>query len=551
MINARLKILVWAGFSVLALGVLRLIHLQVFKGNEFARQAFHSHYRRVNIEPRRGAVLDRHGRLLAATVMNDSVYADPVLINDVQKTSETLGDILGTPLSQIQSNLRRQDRRFVWLQRGVTPRQATAIAEANLPGVYFRREARRVYPSSSLFASVLGFTGVDGHGLAGLESSFDSFLSGTAGEDLQAFDALARPYDPDTIPLKEPVQGEDIVLSLDKTIQYFATSALRKMLIEENAGWGAAVVMNAVNGEVLAMVSEPSFNPHRFGQYPAEARRNRCISQVIEPGSTYKSITLAAALENQTIDLTSEIDCQNGEITVENATYSDWKAFSTLTAEDVIVFSSNVGTIKMARDTGARSVLDFSRKIGIGSLRSTEMPGAESGYLKDTGISSKTALASLSIGYGVAVTPLQLAAVYATFANGGYRVQPTLLKNAEQDVPVRVCSQDTAARVKHVLAQSVSRGTGKKARPRGYTAGGKTGTARRYNTETGRYDPDRVTCVFAGFAPVESPVISVCIVIDDPKKNKWASTVSARVFSQIVSRTLLYLGESPERKAAA
>ncbi len=250
------------------------------------------------------------------------------------------------------------------------------------------------------------------------------------------------------------------------------------------------------------------------------------------------------------VDLHETINCENGHITLGNHTFSDWKTFQTLSVEDVIVFSSNVGTIKIAQRVGGELLHQFACRLGLGSTVIPDLPGSEPGYVREVPKWTPAATASLSIGYGIAVTPLQLASVYAAFANGGWRIQPRIVLDTRVTPPVRVMTPQTARQVADVLIQTVSRGTAKNAAPAGYRAAGKTGTARWYDHEHAAYDPSRVTCVFTGFAPAESPMVSVCVVIDDPQKQKWSSQVTATLFSRIVDRTLLYLGEPPQRKVA-
>jgi len=529
----------------------RIVHLQIFMGNEFARQAFHSHYRRVGIKPRRGAIYDRNNRLLAATLASDSLCVDPVQISDAAATADMLKSLIPLSRNAILSRLEKSGSRFAWLCRGITPDIARKVRELNIPGLFFRSENKRIYPTSELMASVIGYSGVDGQGLGGIESSMNKALAGSPGEELQAFDALARPYNSDQILISESVPGKDLHLTLDSAIQYFASTEINRMIAEENALWGAAIVMDVDSGEILAMVSEPTFNPHLFSKSNSENRKNRCVSQLLEPGSTFKAITLAATLENQTCRLTDTIDCEGGKLKVGKSTFSDWKSFGTLSLPDVIVYSSNVGTIKIAQTMGGNKLYEFADKAGFGHIGLNAVPGVETGYIRNVSNWPPIALASLSIGYGIAVSPLQLASVYASFANGGYRITPSVLAQSSPAQPHRIMKKSTADAVSSILAEAVSRGTGKRARPESYSAAGKTGTARRYDHKTGQYDSNRVTCVFAGFAPANNPRISVCVVIDDPQKHKWASKVSATAFSRIVNRTLLYLGEPPERKIAA
>lgn len=533
---------------LLGLIIVRLVHLQIFLGYDYARRAFRSHYRRVELRPQRGVIWDRRHRLLAVSLACDSLCADPATISDPHRLAQCLTGILPEPREELEMKLSQKNRRFTWLHRHLTPAQSSALQALNDPGLFFRKEHRRFYPAGSQSAAILGFTGIDGTGLEGLESMYNGRLAGSSGEELIAVDALARPYSPERILLSEPVPGQDLTLTLDKTIQFLATTELEQSVEEEHALWGAAVVMDVHTGDVLALASIPGFNPHSFFDADSESRRNRCTSQLIEPGSTFKAITLASALDHNSIELHDVIDCENGRLRIGKHTFSDWKSFGTLSVEDVIVFSSNVGTIKIGQHVGGEKLHAFARRLGVGTTLMTEIPGSEPGYIRQVPKWPATATASLSIGYGLAVTPLQLAAIYAVFANGGWRVQPRILMDMPIVPPERVMRETTAGQIKSVLTQTIQRGTAKNAAPTGYPAAGKTGTARRYDHAKGIYDSSRVTCVFAGFAPADNPLISVCVVIDDPQKQKWASQVTATLFSRIVDRTLLYLGEPPQRK---
>ncbi len=306
--------------------------------------------------------------------------------------------------------------------------------------------------------------------------------------------------------------------------------------------------MDIETGAILAMVSEPGFNPHRFSDVPSEMRRNRAVSQLIEPGSTFKALTLSAALELNTISLTDMIDCSQGKLTIGQYSFNDWKNLGVISTEDVIVYSSNVGTIRIAQKTGGNQLYELAGAFGIGRNLNPDIPGSEAGYIRKPHTWTDLATASLSIGYGVAMTPLQIATVYSIFANGGYQVQPYIVQNGNSLDRRRIIEQQTADTITQILYQTVSRGTATRAKPELFSAAGKTGTSRRYDHDKKAYVPGSVTCVFAGFAPAENPRISICVVIDDPRIHKWASEVTAVVFSNIANKTLLYLGEIPGRK---
>nr|HPQ40287.1 penicillin-binding transpeptidase domain-containing protein [bacterium] len=378
----RYKILVIAGVGVISLLFGRIVHLQVFKGNAFARQAFHSHFRRVMVQPRRGAIWDRAGRLLAVTLTADSLCADPVQIVDPDDLADRLAKIIPVSRKVLTDRLARTDRRFMWLHRGLLPEQSERVRKLDARGLFFRRERRRVYPAGDDFGQLLGFCSIDGRGLEGFEAAMEAMLSGEPGEELQAFDALARPYSGDSIVIREAIQGDDLHLTVDSAIQHFASAELRRVLNEEQALWGAAVVMDVHSGDVLAMVTEPGFNPHRFSDVPADRRRNRCTTHLLEPGSTFKAVTLAAAIETDQFRLTDRVFCENGRYHVDRTEFSDWKAFGELTAEDVIAYSSNIGTIKMAHAVGGPELVSLAGRLGIGRMEVEGLPGMEAAYIR-------------------------------------------------------------------------------------------------------------------------------------------------------------------------
>ncbi len=537
-----------AGTSLMTLIAIRLIHLQIFQGAKFAKAAFYEHYRLVERHGRRGSIFDCQGRLLAVSLACDSLYADPKQIEDTVQLANTLSRILGDAPERYLERLSRKDRRFVWLYRNMTPTQSDALQQSTGKGIYFRKERFRYYPAGTETACIVGISSIDGDGLEGIEQSANSILTGKTGHELVSQDGLSRPYGAEDLILSESEDGKDITLTIDLGIQHYVSVELRKIMEEEHAQWGAVVVIDPRNGEIIAMVSEPHFDPNNYENTTPEMRRNRCLSQLVEPGSTFKAITFAAALSNGFLDPTETIDCLNGSIRIGNTKYSDWKPFGLLTAADVLVNSSNVGTIRIGQRVGGLKLANSAQRFGFGENIMPFFQSNQMGYIRTEAAARPASNASLSIGYGLAVTPIQLAAAYAIFAAQGMKVPPKIIHGQQTDIPVRVLEPEIAETMKTLLHQVIVRGTGKLAEPTYYTAAGKTGTARRYDPLEGRYDANRVTCVFAGFAPVDNPRIAVGIVIDDPQEHQWASKVTAPLFARIVDRTLRYLGVTPQEK---
>ncbi len=548
--NRRIRFVLVLGTLLMAGICARLVHLQLLQGAIYARAAFNEHFRLVNRQPRRGSILDREGRILAVSLASDSVYADPKVMRDSDNISRQLSEVLDLPAESLAKSLAQKSRRFCWLARNITPSQSEALHRLKLHGVFFRKESQRFYPAGPDTASLIGITTIDGEGIEGIERTYDRRLKGTPGMELIAHDALARPYQGSALIIHDSEHGSDVQLTIDLALQHFAAEALRKSIESEQASWGAAVVLNPKSGDILAMASEPSYEPNTFESTSAEQRRNHCVMDLVEPGSTFKAVTFAIALANRLVSLEDPIDCQGGSLWIGNAHFEDWKKFSIMPARDVLVFSSNVGTIHIAHRVGGLQLSEFARQLGFGQELPIEIPGIQSGFIRGGPRWSQTATASLSIGYGVSTTALQMATAYGIFANGGYRITPRLVLNEPRPPAERMIEESAAVTLRSLLYEVVSRGTGHLADPVYYTAGGKTGTSRRYDPARGGYDEGSITCLFSGFAPVDNPQIALCIIIDNPKHGIWASQVAAPIFKEIVDRSLIYLGIPADKGVA-
>ncbi len=548
--NRRIRLILVLGGLLMAGICVRLVHLQLLQGAVYARAAFNEHFRLVNRQPRRGSILDREGRILAVSLASDSVYADPKIVRNPDEVSQQLSEILSIPVETFAKPLAQKNRRFCWLARNITPSQSEALHRLKLHGVFFRKESQRFYPAGPDTAGLIGITTIDGEGIEGIERTHDRSLKGTPGMELIAHDAFARPYQGSALILHDSEQGSDVQITIDLALQHFAAEALRRAVESEQASWGAAVILNPKSGDILAMASEPSYEPNTFESTSVEQRRNHCVMDLVEPGSTFKAITFAIALANRLVSPEDTIDCQGGSLWIGNAHFEDWKKFSILPVRDVLVFSSNVGTIHIAHRVGGLQLSEFARQLGFGQDVPVDIPGTQSGFIRGGPKWSQTATASLSIGYGVSTTALQMATAYGIFANGGYRISPRLVLNEPRPASERIIEENAAGTLRSLLHEVVSRGTGHLADPVYYTAGGKTGTSRRYDPARGGYQEGAITCLFAGFAPADNPQIALCIIIDNPKHGIWASQVAAPVFKEIVDRSLIYLGIPSDKGVA-
>ena len=533
----------------------RLVYLQVFRYDALVEQAERQRSQSKKTDPKRGEILDREGRMLAFSVEADTVFAVPNEIDDpvgitaqlcaVLECSDWLRETVETRLSR--------DGLFAYVERQVSISAGRRITELDLPGVGLLQENRRFYPNSELAAHVLGYVGVDNKGLHGLESLYDAEIAGQPGRVLVQTDARGRAFSRVERP---PTSGVSLELTLDKYIQHIAERELRAGVREHGAVGGSVVVMDPMTGEILALANEPTFNPNTFRTASEDAQLNRATQAVYEPGSTFKIITASAALEEGVSHPDQLIDTNPGVIRFGSRRISDLRNYGVLTLTDVLVRSSNVGASKLSIELGPERLGRYVTRFGFGRTTSVDFPGESRGIVHDPSLGASD-LASVSIGYNISVTPLQMAAAVSAVANGGELVAPrlvrALLSEGERlDIPRRVVrraiSQETAATMTRILEDVVSRGTARAARLQGYTAAGKTGTAEKL--VGGRYQDDgRNVASFVGFVPSTRPELTILVVIDDVEGGGGA--VAAPVFQRIAEASLRHLGVPPNVGAAA
>jgi len=524
----------------------RLIHLQILQFPELTRHARRQQERTVEVSPQRAVIYDRNLHPLAISVEVDSVFAVPGEVSEPEATARLLAPVLGMSETEVRSRL-GGTRYFSWVKRKITAREAARIRQLNLRGIYFQKENKRFYPKRELAAHVLGYVGLDDQGLAGIELSHEKTIRGRPGQLLIERDARQRWFHRTGRP---PEPGENVVLTLDETIQYIAERELASVVEQSRALAGTVVVLDPFTGEVLAMANQPTFNPNRYADAPnPEALRNRAIAASYEPGSTFKIITLSAALEEKLTDPEERIDCQMGSIVIAGHTIRDHKAFGMLSVAQVLQYSSDVGAIKLAVRVGNQRFYRYWRSFGFGSPTGIELAGEAAGLTKPPERWSKISIGAMAMGQEVGVTSLQLATAASVIANGGWWVRPHILRDplpagSPEDVPKaearRVLSPETVAQMQRMMTEVVQLGTGARALPEGYTSAGKTGTAQKIDPATGGYSRRDYVASFVGFAPADSPQFTILVVLDSPRGRYHGGDIAAPVFKRIAEQILAY-----------
>ena len=546
-----------------ALGA-RLVVLQVVEGDSYDRLASNQRERAVSFPARRGAIFDRSGNPLAISVDLQTIYADPAFVKDPASEAAALAEILGRSPVALEALLRGDPSwsRFEYIARRVSPRVARAVEGLHLAGVYMKPEPKRFYPNGSLGAQVLGFVGSEGDGLEGVEAQYEEILEGRAGRMTLEQDPSGRPLPQADLAWRRPDPGRSLYLTIDKDIQFQTELFLEAAAGRYHSESGSAMVMDPQTGDVLAMAGFPSFDPNRFDRYSGNTYRNRATTDVFEPGSSYKIVTAAAALEERLVTPWTRFTVPD-ELPYQDRVFHDSHYHETerMSVSEIIEQSSNVGTIKIGLELGSRRLDHYVRKFGFGSSSGLGFPGESEGLVLDLDEWSGTTGATVPIGQGVAVTTVQMAAAYSALANGGVWLEPRLVSGeAGQDGSVermaagsrrRIVSDRTARQITGMLTRVVKQGTGLEAQVPGYTVAGKTGTAQKALPEGG-YGNSYVAS-FAGYAPVEDPAVAVVVMLDDPRPI-WGGATAAPTFSAIADFTLRKLGVPPStnaRRAAA
>jgi cell division protein FtsI (penicillin-binding protein 3) len=536
--------------------IVRLVQLQVLGRESFQRQAARQSERTINLDPRRGPILDRNGRPLAVSVDAESIYAVPQEIHEPDTTAATLARALGLDAAarrELVAQLQR-NRAFVWVRRKLDPGVTRGVRDMQLDGIGFLTETRRYYPKRELAAQVLGYVGLDNTGMSGIEYAFEDQIRGRAAKVSVRIDARRRPMETTE---KPSTDGQAVVLTLDEAIQYAAEKEIERAVAETGSASGVAVVMDPRTGEVLAMAGRPTFNPNRFNAYPSSRWRNRAVADAYEPGSVFKVFTAAAALQEGVVDPDETVDCGDGAIEIAGTRVNDHAVFHQLTFRDVLAHSSDIGMIRVTQRLGRENLNRHIRNFGFGSATGVELPGESSGLLRPPSRWSALSLASLSFGQEVGVTALQLTAAMAAVANGGYLMKPVVLKQVE-DASGRVVKAARPVAVRRVIEPGtvdvltdllkgvVRHGTGWRAAVTGYTVAGKTGTAQKIDA-SGHYSMVDHVASFLGFVPAARPALVILVSLDTPRgEHNEGGDVAAPVFARIAEQALAHLAVPPE-----
>ena len=553
------RVLILAAILTVAFAGLagRLGWLMIIKHGELAALAERQYSRTIALQGARGPIVDRHGAPLATSTPAESLFAQPRGIGDPVRLAAALAPIVDVPARDLHAQL-TSGKGFVWLRRKLPPAIAARVRALNEPGLGFLAEPLRLYPNRELAAHVLGFEGVDG-GLEGVERAWNEALAGTPGRAIVGRDALGREIAAQQI-LTPPAPGRGVMLTLDQTIQYLAEREIDAAYRRTHARAAMAIAMDPRSGDVLALALRPTFNPNAFLDVASrEVWRNRAVTDPFEPGSTFKVILAAAALEEGVVRPDDRIWAENGQLTIAKTTIHDWKKFGWLSFSEVLQNSSNVGSMKVGLALGGDRYHHYMTAFGFGAPTGIGLPGESRGLLRDPQRWSPLSLPTMSIGQEVSVTALQMLAAFGAVANGGTLMQPRLVK-AEFDADGRemrriepravrqVVSPETARTLSRMLVEVVEHGTGHLAAVGGYDVGGKTGTAQKLDSTTRRYSRAPGVLSFIGFVPADEPRLVLLVLLDEPKNEKWGSEAAAPIFAAIAAPVLRYL-EVPPRDA--
>ena len=542
----RILMILWMA----AIGA-KLLWLQVKQHDWLLARAAHQQQAAIELSPMRGLIYDRNGDQLARSVAVKSLYASPADMTDAAAAADSLSDVLDIDRDDLYKRL-TSARAAVAVKRKLSDDEVSAVGKLGLPGLRFVNEMKRFYVSGASASHLLGFVDVDERGVGGIELSYDKLIRGQGGRLLLDVDALNKSYDHS---VEEPVPGADVTLTIDLMIQNHIEKALAESVRSTHARGGTIVVLRPATGEILALANYPSFDPNDVSESTELQRRNRAVEVAFEPGSIFKLVTYAAALNEHLIRPNSLIDCGGGQIRIADRVIHD-HPYGVLTAAQALAKSSNVAAIKIGMQLGNERLAQYIERFGFGRRTGIELPAESRGLFQPVSEWGPTTIGSIPMGHEIGVTAVQAAAAYACIANGGEWVKPHLVsrvRSSSGDVLEeasaerrQVVSEATAATLKAMLEGVVIQGTGKAARMGGYRAAGKTGTAQKIDEATGRYSNIHYVASFAGFAPVDNPEIACVVSIDDPVGAHLGGAVAAPVFARVVSDALHVLGVPPE-----
>lgn len=550
--SGRFTVLLVVFASLLALIGVRLAWLQVVRAPEYTAMASNQRMRDIEVPARRGTIYDREGEPLAKSVSASTVYAAPNTIKDKAGTARAIASVIGGDEADYLEKLNR-DNGFVYIARKIDIDRAKQLEALKLPGIGFLDDSRRMYPSGELACQVLGFVGVDSTGLAGIEKRYDYILAGKPGVLLGERDPYGRPIPGGVQKNVDAVDGQDIVLTIDKDIQYHAQLELAKAVKKWAAKSGSVIVMNPSNGEIYAMASTPGFNPNDYSQAKSEAFRNRPVSDAYEPGSTIKSLTAAAVIDKGLFKPTSKLQLPPTlHVAGRTIHESHPRGAVKWTLTKIVTNSSNVGAVKVGMKLGKKGLYDYFSAFGLTEATGVDYPGEARGWLPEPALWSDTSIANIPFGQGVSATPLQLCRAIGAIANDGVLTTPHFLLDVPQDVAAnrtwptrRAISSNAASETTGMLAKVVTEGTGSEAAVPGYSVAGKTGTAQVALPNGGGYASGTYIGSFIGYLPVEDPQLLICVKLDQPRNAIYGGTIAAPVFSKLAQFSVAHLKIPP------
>ncbi|MFW5908085.1 MAG: peptidoglycan D,D-transpeptidase FtsI family protein [Desulfosalsimonas sp.] len=550
------RIVFFACFLVLCYLVVaaKAFHIQVFQDERLSQRASGEYSRRIEMREKRGTIYDANSKELAVSTGVVSIGARPNRIQDKTEAAAVLSKNLDLKRERVLGKL-NSGKPFVWIQRDVSPARADTLNREVGGSLELVNTYSRVYPYKDLAAQVLGFSGVDGNGLEGIEYYYDDYLRGDVRQWTVVKDALGRIFQRSG-PAEQDGEGKNLFLTIDANIQYTAEEALKKSVLKFNADSGIAVAMEPKTGAVRAIAHYPSFNPNAFARFPKETWRNRAVTDEFEPGSTLKIFLAAAAMESGLYGPNTMVDCENGVYATDNFTISDTRQHEELSLREVIKYSSNIGAVKIARAIGPKTLYDNLSDFGFGEKTGIGLPGEPPGRLRHYRNWREVDNATIAFGQGITTSAVQLTAAVSAIANQGVLMKPRIVekvtnpdgslhKRFEPEELRRVVSSDTVEKLKYIMrAVTEPDGTGAQAALEGYKVCGKTGTAQILNSR-GTYEESEYNAVFAGFAPADSPELAVLVVVRNPKVGHYGGMVAGPAFAEIVSESFNYMDIPP------
>lgn len=552
----RFRILAVCGFFALLFAAIlfRAFQLQVLDSPELKQLAARQHRKVMTVQSKRGDIFDRNLKELAVSVEVDSIFVQPKKMTSSREAIAALSQVLGMDREDVEDKLESGEN-FVWVKRRVDLTEDQRKLITSIEGLGIIKESRRYYPNRQLASNLIGFTGLDAHGLEGVERHYDEMLRGSSSKLVRDKDATGRLLLFEDLDKTVPLQGMEVELTIDKTIQYIAEKELKKAVDRTNAKGGTAVVMDPRTGEVLAMASMPTFDPNDAGRYSAGSMKNKAITDVYEPGSIFKLFLISAALEEKVIKPADSIYCENGKYKVFNRVFHDHEDYGWLNIYEIMKYSSNIGTAKIGERLGKARVYKYVKDFGFGSKTGIDLPGEVSGIFRHHNNWSKVTLHTVSFGQGVSATGIQLVTALSSIANGGFLMKPYIVKSVK-DQSGRVISQTHPVVVRRVVSEETARkmtemligvtqegGTGTKAALGDFEVAGKTGTAQKVDPNSRGYARGAFMASFFGFVPAKNPRLAIIVSVDEPRGAEYyGGQVSAPVFREIARQSLAYLG---------